>query len=62
MLLFTKIWPDNSNKVTELALSWIFVAITKIKPQLMVVQGYLLSLLFQFKMHAVCEVRVSNRL
>ena len=38
---------------TELAFPWIYVTITKIKHQLMVVQGYLLSILVQFKVHIV---------
>ena len=54
LLLFTKIWPNNWSIATELVLPWIYVAITKIKHQLMVVQKYLLSILVQFKVHTVC--------
>ena len=53
LLLFTKIWPNNSNVDNELVLPWIYVAITKIKHQLIVVQEYLHSILVQFKVHTV---------
>ena len=60
ILSFLKISPNKLNTATELALSWSYVAITKIK-QLMVVQGYLLSILVQFKVHYNTSHRSTRR-
>ena len=46
-------WPNNPDIATVLVLLWIYVAITKIKHKLKVVQGYLLAVLVQFKVHAI---------
>ena len=49
-------WPNNSSIGTELVLPWIYVAITKIKHQLMVVQEHLLSILAEFKVHSTLQL------